>query len=77
MRSSIPNVLIIPSPYDPVEGALPLAALSVTVMDVLRPIQTDADEEVVSLEGAPLLREAHPVGLQGILDLFLFPERPL
>ena len=68
-----------------VKGRPPCPVAAVTVVDRTRPIDADADQELLpGEEGAPGVVEQHAVGLEGIFDpharwamLFLQGYRPL
>ena len=58
-----------PAAHDEVERALPLAVAPVGVVQLARPVDAEADQEVVLLEeGAPGVVEQDAVGLEGLLN---------
>ena len=63
-----------PSLHDEVEGALSAPVAPVGVVQFARPVDAQADQEIVLLEeGAPGVIEQHAVGLKGVLHLLAGP----
>ena len=59
---------VAPALHDPVEGALAAPVEPVGVVQLARPVHAQAHQEVVLLEeGAPVVVEQDPVGLEGLL----------
>ena len=64
-----------PAAHHLLEGAVAAAVDAVGVVDLLRPVHAQADQEAVRLEKpAPVIVQQHAVGLEGVLDFLVRPN---